>query len=241
MRRVLGLTGRGWLAVAVLLSCGARAEAAAASRVSLTTEDGVVLSATLWEPDGRVAAGVLMVHAPSRTSHDFDRIGDQLGARGFLVLSLDLRGHGDSQGTYATTDLQAVARDVSAAIRYLLTRQAGTPAAIGIIGASAGATLGVLAANGVPAVKSFALLSAPLDFRGLRLEEPLRRVGDRAVLVVASGEDVYAARCARALAETGPGLRELMLLDSAGHATKMLTSRPDLLPSLVDWFSRTLL
>jgi hypothetical protein len=61
------------------------------------------------------------------------------------------------------------------------------------------------------------------------------------VLVVASSEDVYAARCARALAETGPGLRELVLLDSAGHATRMLTSRPDLLPSLVDWFSRTLL
>jgi hypothetical protein len=52
---------------------------------------------------------------------------------------------------------------------------------------------------------------------------------------------VYAARSARALAETGPGRRELMLVEGAGHGARILSSRPDLLPTLVDWFVRTLL
>jgi pimeloyl-ACP methyl ester carboxylesterase len=215
--------------------------AATASRVSIGTEDGLALSATVWEPAGRATAAVVMVHAPSRNRHDFDQLGEQLAGRGLIALSVDLRGHGDSQGAYSPPDLQPLARDVGAAVAYLLGRADSGVQSVGIVGASAGATLGVVAAGSLPSVRSFVLLSAPLDFRGLRLEEPLRRIADRAVLVVASREDVYAARCARTLAETGPGRRELMLLDGAGHGARMLTSRPDLLPGLVDWFARTLL
>jgi len=80
-----------------------------------------------------------------------------------------------------------------------------------------------------------------LDFRGLRIEEPLRRAGDRPALIVASNEDAYAARSARSLAQTGPAVRELLMLDGAGHGTRMLANRPDVVGTLVDWFSRTLL
>jgi pimeloyl-ACP methyl ester carboxylesterase len=240
MTRTPGLLARACLAGALALWPGATT-ASAASRVTITTEDGVALAATVWDPGVRAAPGVLMLHTVSRTRHDFDRLGEQLAARGFVALAVDLRGHGDSQGSYAPSDLQLLARDVAAAIRFLLTRQEVEVGTLGILGASAGATLGVLAANGVPAVRCFAFLSAPLDFRGLRLDEPLRRVSDRPVLLVASSDDVYASRCARALAETGPGRRELMLLDSAGHGARILSSRPDLIASLVDWFSRTLL
>lgn len=227
----------GVLAAAWLLAAW---PAEAWTSVTLTTEDGVQLAATVWEPPGRPMAGIVLVHGPSRTRHDWGRLAEQLAMRGFVALAVDLRGHGESSGVEAGGDLVSMVRDVTAAARYLLERPGG-PSSLGLVGASLGGTLGVLAAQAVPALRSFALLSTPLDFRGLRVEEPLRKLGDRSAILLASSEDVYAARSARALAETGPGRRELMLVEGAGHGARILSSRPDLVPTLVDWFVRTLL
>lgn len=218
----------------------AASPAQAWTSVALTTEDGVRLAATVWEPPGRPMAGIVLVHGPTRTRHDWGRLAEQLAMRGFVALAVDLRGHGESTGVEAGGDLVSMVRDVTAAARYLLERPDG-PSSLGLVGASLGGTLGVLAAQAVPALRSFALLSTPLDFRGLRVEEPLRKLGDRSAILIASSEDVYAARSARALAETGPGRRELMLVEGAGHGARILSSRPDLMPTLVDWFVRTLL
>jgi alpha-beta hydrolase superfamily lysophospholipase len=214
--------------------------AEAYTRVTLTTDDGVSLAATVWEPPGQPLAGIVLVHGPSRTRRDWDRLAEQLAMRGFVVIAVDLRGHGDSGAPGAPGDLATMALDVTAAAMHLLSRPDVRPG-LGVVGASAGGTLAVLATRSVPSVRSFVFLSTPLDFRGLRVEEPLRKAGERAALVIASNEDVYAARSARALAEIGPGPRELMLVEGAGHGARILASRPDLVPVVVDWFVRTLL
>lgn len=239
-RRVARACRRVVAGAAVL--CGLASGAApvqAWTRVTLTAEDGAALAASVWEPPGRAAAGIVLVHGPSRTRHDWDRLGDQLAARGFVVIAVDLRGHGESPSG-GDGDLATMARDVTAAARYLLARP-DAPSRLGLAGSSAGGTLGVIAAQAVPALRAFVWISTPLDFRGLRIEEPLRRIGECAALAIASNEDVYAVRSARALAETTPGARELMLVDSAGHGARILAGRPDLLPAVVDWFARTLL
>ncbi len=227
-------------ALAVLLLAPGAGTARARTTVTLTAEDGVSLAATVWEPSGRAVAGIVLVHGPARSRHDWDRLAEDLAERGFFAVAVDLRGHGGSTGVDAGGDLVSMVRDVTAAARYLLERPDG-PSSLGLVGASLGGTLGVLAAQAVPALRSFALLSTPLDFRGLRVEDAVRKLADRAMLVMASNEDVYAARSARALAETGPGRRELVLVEGAGHGARILVSRPDLRPTLVDWFVRTLL
>ena len=222
----------------VLASCLAALSAlparAAGVTVTFSAEDGAQIEATLWEPGVRAAPAVIMVPGPPHGRGQWARLGELLAARGFVVLAIDLRGD-------VGEDRVAYVRDVVAAVRFLQSRHEVQVGAIGIAGASLGATLAVMAAGVSPSVRSLALLSPVLDFRGLKIEEALKRVGDRAALLVASGEDAYAARSARALAQTGPGSRELQLLDSAGNGTRMLAARPDLLGTLVDWFSRTLL
>lgn len=236
-RRGLPAALRGPLAALCVLLAN---PADAGTRVTLTSDDGVPLAATVWEPPGRPMAGVVLVHGPSRSRRDWDGLGQWLAGRGFVAIAVDLRGHGESQASDAGGDLLAMVRDVRAAANYLLSRS-DVAASIGLVGASAGGTLGVLAAQGMPALRSFVLLSTPLEFRGLRVEDPLRKAGDRAVLVIASNEDTYAARSARALAETGSGRREIVLVEGAGHGARILASRPDLVPTVVDWFLRTLL
>lgn len=215
--------------------------AATGRRVTFTTDDGIVIVATEWDPAAAGRAAILLVHAPSRSRHDWDGVGEQLAERGFVALALDLRGHGESEGHAAAGGLSELSRDVAAALRYLRGRGEPPPGPVGILAASGGATLAVLAAAQAPDVRAFALLSATLDFRGLRLEDPFRWVAERPVLLVASNEDGYAVRSARALAAIGPGPRELVLVEGAGHGTRMLATRPELLGVVVDWFARTLL
>ena len=80
-----------------------------------------------------------------------------------------------------------------------------------------------------------------LEYRGLRMEQALRKFGSRPALLVASSEDPYALRSARQAVTMGDGPRELRVLSGAGHGTVMLSRDPDLVSALVDWFQRTLL
>jgi dienelactone hydrolase len=129
--------------------------------------------------------------------------------------------------------------DVTAARKYLASRQDVLPARIGIAGASLGANLAALAAAEAP-VASLALLSPSLDYRGLRIEAAVRKHGSRPALLVAATEDAYAGRTVKDLQKAGAGVRELLMLSGGGHGTMMLGRDPDLGRALVDWFRRTL-
>jgi alpha-beta hydrolase superfamily lysophospholipase len=222
----------------VLLGWMPTALAAASQRAVLRTDDGVAIHATFYEPSVRPAPAVILVHMLSRSRRDWDAVASRLAAEGIGALIIDLRGHGDSAGV--PSDLERMTLDVKAARQYLNGRGDVRRDRIGLAGASLGASLAALYAASDPAVQSIALLSPTLDYRGLRIEAAMKSFGGRAALLVASIEDSYAARSAKALAAMGAN-HEVVLLDHAGHGTNMLIRDPSLVRRLVDWFRRTLL
>jgi len=234
-------------AVGVAIACAAMltvAESLSASqRVSFRTDDGVTIAATWYEPSHRPAPAVVLVHMLNRSRRDWEPVASRLASEGVGALAIDLRGHGDSSGSAAggdTTDYAALVLDLKAARRYLGGRGDIQGSRVGLAGASIGANLAALHAAADAGVASLALLSPSLDYRGLRIEQALRKYGERPVLLVASDDDPYAKRSVRELAKAGPGLRETILLSAAGHGTVMLGRDSDLSRRLVDWFRRTL-
>jgi alpha-beta hydrolase superfamily lysophospholipase len=213
------------------------AESAGSQRVSFRTDDGVVLSATWYEPASRGPA-VILLHMLHRSRRDFDALAARLAGEGIGALALDLRGHGDSQGSIGP-DFAPMVADVRAARRFL-TGRSDVNGRIGLLGASLGANLAALEAADDPAVASLALLSPSLDYRGLRIETAMRKYGTRPALMVVSDDDPYASRSARDL-EKGTRGREVLSLTGAGHGSTMLEREASLMGSLVDWFRRTLL
>ncbi len=211
---------------------------AAAQRLTLRADDGVQIAATWYEPHIRPGPAVILVHMLQKSRRDWDALANSLSAAGIGALTFDLRGHGDSQGS--SQDHAAMLQDLRAAKRFLTSRNDVTQGRIGIVGASLGATLAAMLAAEDPAVRTVALLSPSLDYRGLRIEPSMRKLGARPVLLVASSEDAYALRSARELQKDAK-TRELQMLTSAGHGTTMLTRSPELVSTLVDWFRRTLL
>lgn len=218
------------------------ASVAADRRVSFRTEDGLLLAATWYEPANRPAPAVVLVHMLDRSRRDWDVAASRLAAAGIGALTLDLRGHGESQYVprpSSPAELGGLVADITAARRYLGGRTDVLPGRIGIAGASIGASLAVLAAADSASIASLALLSPALDYRGLRIEAVARKVA-RPMLLVASDEDGYASRSVRDLQKAGGGPREVLSLTEAGHGTVMLDRDPSLAWTLVDWFRRTL-
>jgi len=215
--------------------------ALAADRVSLRAADGTALSAEFWPAPGTNVPAVVLVHMLTRSSRDWDITAERLHQAGFLVLAIDLRGHGESSGSVdAATDLSAMLQDVVAAIAWVKHRPEVASSRIGIAGASVGANLAIQAAAADPSVRSVVLLSPGIDYRGLKSDAAMKKYGDRPVLLVVSTNDPYALRSAKALSEDAPRT-QLETLDDAGHGTMMLTRSDGLVGRLVDWFKATLL
>ena len=102
--------------------------------------------------------------------------------------------------------------DVKAARRFLATRS-DVSGRIGISGPRSAPTSRRWRPPTIRRVVSLALLSPSLDYRGLRIEPAMRKIGSRPVLMVASDDDPYATRTARDL-EKGTEGREVMHLQA---------------------------
>jgi alpha-beta hydrolase superfamily lysophospholipase len=216
---------------------------AAAVQVTLHTSDGVTLSAS-WLAPPTPAPAVLLVHSLSRTHADWDAVAARLNTAGLGVLALDLRGHGASGGTYSIGMFQPLVTDVQAGLAWLKSRPEVMVARLGIAGLNLGATVAVIAAAGDSAVKSVALLSPAVEFRGLRCDAAMRTFAARsgAAFLAAGALDPYGARSAKQLAAVTPGLRELRLVDNtAANGRALLADPADIGGAVVDWFRKTLL
>lgn len=217
---------------------------ASTQRVTLRADDGATLSAMWYEPSSRPAPAVILVHMLHRSRRDWDAFAHRLAGEGIGALAIDLRGHGESQ-RYAMPDgsaeagYAAMVLDVRAARRYLSSRGDVQPARVGIAGASLGANLAVLAAADA-SLASVVLLSPSIDYRGLRIDQTIRKIA-KPILLVSGADDPYAMRSARELGKAGGGPRELQAIERGGHGTTLLSRDDHLAGTLVDWFRRTLL
>jgi len=106
--------------------------------------DGVTLVGDEWNraaPQSQGPPTILMLHGGGQNRFSWKNTGQVLADRGFHVVALDARGHGDSDrapgGQYS---VHALARDVAAVLE-----QIGRPVAI--IGASMGGLTGIVAAH----------------------------------------------------------------------------------------------
>jgi dienelactone hydrolase len=205
------------------------------SNVSIRLDDGRTVAALVYETNQKPAAAVVLVPMLGRPKDDWQQLAERLVDASIMAVAIDLPGQsapGDPK------ELAAWHTAITGTVGYLLGRSDVRPSAIGVAGASLGANLAVLAAAADPRIRSLALVSPSLDYRGVRIESAMKQYGDRPALLMASLKDPYAARSARELAASGS--REMQWAETPAHGTALLAREPDLVRSLVEWFRRTL-
>lgn len=132
--------------------------------VTLTTADGLKLAA--WYIPGRQPNAIVLIHGIDANREAMLPHAVVLAEAGYPLLLLDLRGHGQSEGTEITYGYREVL-DVQAAVDYLLTLPEIKK--VGALGASLGGAVEVRAAAVDPRLRaivvesSFSSLSAAVD------------------------------------------------------------------------------
>lgn len=147
---------------------------AAHALVRLTAADGTRLAATYLPGPGVAAPAVVLLHGfgANRRKPAYAALADAL-SRTSHVLSLDLRGHGESGGTCTLGDLEVL--DVDAAIDWL--RRFGHPW-VALVGVSMGATAALHAAATRSRPDAVAIVSAAARFREVPETAPMQRLHD---------------------------------------------------------------
>ncbi|HET6935280.1 MAG TPA: alpha/beta fold hydrolase [Candidatus Angelobacter sp.] len=224
-------------------------QATAIRDVDLKAPDGANLKATFFAAE-KPGPGVMLLHQCNSQRKIWDDLAKQLSAAGINVLTLDLRGFGESDGTPQdkSTPQQAQAQaqkwpgDIDVAFNYLTSQPGVKPDIIGVGGASCGVTNSLQVALRHPKqVKSLVLLSGPADLAGRRF---LRQTSQLPVLAAIADDDEFPpSNEATELIfsqSSNPGNRFLRYANG-GHGAEIFRVHPELRTAIVDWYVTTLI
>jgi dienelactone hydrolase len=215
--------------------------------VDLTAGDGIKLKASYFSA-GKPGPAVLLLHQCDHDRKIWDGLAQQLAAAGINVLTMDLRGFGDSGDTphhgktgpiEPPAEMQKWPADIDVAYQYLKSQSDVKSDVIGVGGASCGVSNAIKTAIRHPEVKSLVLLSGPSDTKDRLF---LRRT-KIPVFFAVSDDDPYPLMVPLTewlyLATASPG-KKFAHYKTGGHGAEIFAPHPDLMTAIVDWYTVTL-
>lgn len=213
------------------------------NQVTFTTDDGWEIYGSYYVSGAEHAPCVLLLHMMPADRHSYDNFAPKLAGAGYDVLSIDLRGHGESLykhgdkrsfEDFSDVEHQESVGDIEAARAFLVEKGADTTR-MAIVGASIGANLALVYAAGDEGVKTVVLLSPGLDYRGVETATAMEAYGERPALIVASDEDEYSAESCRELKDIAGERAELKIYEDSAHGTDIFKPQPQLETDIIAW------
>lgn len=210
--------------------------------VNFQTKDDVKIVGDFY--DARSKKSVILLHILPGNRRDFNELADILFKKGYNVLNIDERGHGDSESwpgemgswqEFRQEDYDKMIFDVEAAAGWLKNQVKDTELAV--IGGSIGANLAMIfGAKHQP--KIVIALSPGIDYRGVKTEIASRNYRQN-LLIAASRDDEYAFESSEKIFEMSRAkIKEFVKYEEAGHGTRMFTAEPELKQQILDFLTR---
>ncbi len=205
--------------------------------IHLNTADGIKISGTVYHPDPAIAKpnSILLLHEAYLDSQVWAQFAETAQSRGYTVLALDLRGHGQSAGEKTFTP--AMDQDVDEAMHWLRFTLPKDDQ-ISIIGASVGANLALRAGTRHPRVKPIIMLSPGMQLWEIGITEAITEYENRPLLLVAAQDDAYPYDSVNQLYDPANDTHQLEIYPGAEHGTQLLNSHPELTALMLDWIEQ---
>jgi len=238
------------IAIVAVCSLMAVMVLAAGKPSRFVTEDGVEIVGSMWMPESGNAPAVILLHMLGRTREDWNGFAEELQRNGYAVVSIDLRGHGESVKTkdgktlnykqFTDLDYRNMELDVAPVLQFLREDRRVDGNRIAIIGASIGANVALKVAASDPDIEAVVLLSPGKTYHGVATEPAMIEYGQRPILIAASEDDSYAATSSRRLKDIAQGDSNLIMYKMAGHGTEMFDSNADIEDQMVKWLGQNM-
>lgn len=206
-------------------------------RVVFTSEDGVLLVGSYYKPrigTSNSTPSVILLHMLGMDRSTWDKFAQELSQNGYAVLSVDLRGHGESikqanhtisYQSFMPKNFKNMTLDVKAAKKYLIEGRKANPNQISIIGASIGANLALNYAASDHSIKSVILLSPGLNYRGISTLDAIMKYKNP-IYIATAEDDSESAKDSKILCEKITCAENLKIFEKTNvHGTNMLSDK----------------
>jgi pimeloyl-ACP methyl ester carboxylesterase len=230
-------------------------QTSAGQKVSFLTDDGVLIVGTYYTPvsSHQATNAIILLHMFGRDRNDWNAFASNLSnsTNGYDVLSIDLRGHGESINqngktisfqSFTPPDFIKMVLDVKAAKHFLVAQKNISPNNIAIVGASIGANVGLKYAASDPSVKAVVLLSPGLNYKGIATAAAITGYKNP-IYIAAAGKDPIAGSDPQALCSMiNCGNHLKIYQDSSSHGTNMFLDgslNPPLNKLVISWLDTT--
>lgn len=243
----------GLLCALILASGFVASRVLAAERVEFKTKDGVTIRGNFFAPQKAKPPlpGILLLHQLGRDKASWNAFATRLAAARYVVLAIDLRGHGDSvkfgekirrYPSFSQKDWVAMIEDVRAAAAYLKSRKEVDDDRIAVIGASIGANLAFEYAAEDRQVRTTVLLSPGENYHGLLLLPFVKGYDKRSLFILVSESDSYSCASSRKLGKAAMLADPLKLKVYRGsrHGTDLFLAHAGLDAIIIAWLENNL-
>lgn len=224
--------------------------------IKAIADDGFNITATLTYPkvkNQREVSTVILLHSLGYNSQWWETLPDELLAKGYAVLSIDLRGHGGSvynsklvKQSWKSMKNSAYAKypnDVLAVINKV--KEENTKKIFfnnwAIIGADIGASAGVLAADNMPVhPKTIVMISPVVKAKGLYIPVSIAHLSGVDFLSISGTDDIMSKDAEKYLMKFAQDEFITFTSDSKTTGMLMLKNDPGLAKMLSEWVTEYL-
>ena len=224
--------------------------------IRAVADDGFNIVATLTYPkvkNQREVSTVVLLHSLGYNSQWWETLPDELLAKGYAVLAIDLRGHGASiynsrltKSSWKSLKNSAYAKypsDVLAIIDKV--KEENTKKAFfnnwAIIGADIGASVGVIAADNMPVhPKTIVMISPVVKAKGLYIPVNIAHLDGVDFLSISGTDDIMSKDAEKYLMKFAQDEFVTFTSESKTTGMLMLKNDPDLSKMLSEWVAEYL-
>jgi alpha-beta hydrolase superfamily lysophospholipase len=221
------------------------------TEVTLTCGDDYVLHGSLHRPahlpEDEPLPAVVALHPIAHTREYMENVISALLARRIAVLSLDLRGHGQSTLTpdhrYLAPQVlqprhfQAMIGDQKIAVDWLQKQPGVRTDRIGMIGSGLSALIAAEAAGADGRIRALVLVGPSVSVFGISGDDGLVALGDRPAWIGTSSLNREWLARAETMAKQGAGERTLRTYEASVPRNVMLLDLPELIDDLASWLA----
>lgn len=207
------------------------------SEIKLKTDDNINLVGTFYKSQDK-EKGVILLHMLGRDKLSWKDFSENLLNKGFNVLAIDLRGHGQSDlnwQNFSEEDFRNMVIDAKSALEFL--KKEGIKK-IFVIGASIGANTAINFGARFPEVSGIVALSPSFDYRGIKTKENIKFYSGP-IMIVSSEDDKQSFSDSQELFNLSPSQnKKYIWYKNAGHGTLMFNKEePNLDQVIINWLN----